>query len=462
MQYLSINDFVFVPFWLAIILVIARIYRNRMIATNPEYKYYLPGLYAKLFGGFGLIMVYTLYYPGGDTVQYFNDAVVIAKLLFYNPSNFFHIMTHPHSPSVYYYFNSETGYPCYYRDANAFFVCKLAFFIVMFSFKSIIAANLILASISFIGVWKLYKVFVYEFPQLKKQLAIAVFFMPSVFFWGSGLLKDTFTFSAMGFFTYSFYMVFIRRKKIMWNIITLILSSFVIVSIKPYILVGLLPGILIWIIHNLLLKIKGSIARTAALPVLITIVLVFGFAFLKMLESSLNDYSINNVLEKAVVTQQDLKKDYYKGNSFDIGDFDPTVSSMLLKVPAAINASLFRPFILEANNLVMFISSLENLFILLFTLRVLFMTRIFGFFKSILSSHLLTFAFIFSMFFAFSVGISTSNFGSLVRYKIPVIPFYVACLFIVQYKARVALEIKRKRNEEILTKQVKGVQLAQT
>ena len=39
----------------------------------------------------------------------------------------------------------------------------------------------------------------------------------------------------------------------------------------------------------------------------------------------------------------------------------------------------------------------------------------------------------FSLFLAFAIGISTSNFGSLVRYKIPVMPFYIASLFIINY-----------------------------
>ena len=440
------------------IFIVARIYRNRMIINHPEYKYYLPGLSAKLFGGFGLIMVYTLYYPGGDTVQYYSDAVAINKLLFYNPELYLKLMTNPHDTSVFYYFNTDTGFPCYWRDSHAFFVSKLSSFIVLFSFKSIIVANLLSGAISFVGVWKLFKVFLSEFPSIDKQLATAVFFIPSVFFWGSGLLKDTFTFSSMGFFTYSFYMIFIKRRKVPWNVVVLIVSSFIIISIKPYILIGLLPGVFIWIIHNLIFRIKGSIARTAVLPILVSVTLVFGYFFLKMMEGSLDDYALDNILTKAVVTQQDLKRDYYQGNSFDIGDFDANIGSMLMKAPAAINAALFRPFILEANNLVMLLSSLENLVILLFTIKVLFKSRVFGFFKIVFANHLLTFAFIFSIFFAFSVGISTSNFGSLVRYKIPVIPFYIACLYIVQYKVDLGREERKKLKFEV-NEQTKGITL---
>ena len=40
--------------------------------------------------------------------------------------------------------------------------------------------------------------------------------------------------------------------------------------------------------------------------------------------------------------------------------------------------------------------------------------------------------FVFSLIFAISVGISSGNFGTLVRYKIPLMPFYLAGLYIMQ------------------------------
>jgi len=81
----------------------------------------------------------------------------------------------------------------------------------------------------------------------------------------------------------------------------------------------------------------------------------------------------------------------------------------------------------------MLVSALENTFILLLTLRTLIRIRIVGVFKYFLRHSLLTYSLIFTFFFAFSVGFSTSNFGSLVRYKIPIIPFFVCSLYIIDY-----------------------------
>ncbi|MFT6828639.1 MAG: hypothetical protein ACI9GZ_003758, partial [Bacteroidia bacterium] len=40
----------------------------------------------------------------------------------------------------------------------------------------------------------------------------------------------------------------------------------------------------------------------------------------------------------------------------------------------------------------------------------------------------LVFCLIFSILFAFAVGVSTANFGTLMRYKIPMMPFFLILL----------------------------------
>ena len=459
MQFYSMADFLFGPIALLIIIFLARVYAKRKMENNPMFKYFLPGLSIKLFGAFGLCIVYTLYYGGGDTIQYYHDGVCLVKLLFYNPPAFYRIITHAHDPSNIEFFSTDTGYPTYIRDKETWFVVKLSFIFVLFGFGSIIATNFLVATFSFMGVWRLFKVFNNEFPEIQKQLALTIFFIPSVFFWGSGLLKDSFTFAGTGYFVYGYYMAFIKKEKILGNLIVAILAALVILSIKPYIFVGLMPGTIFWSVHKIISQIKGKIAKIATIPLFLLLGAVFGYILLTLLQDQLSAYSIEKILMKSVVTQQDLKMEYYHGNSFNIGDFEPTIPSMLQKFPQALSATLFRPFLLEANNIVMFLSSIENLLILIFTIRVLIMVRVFGIFRFFLRHHLLTFCLIFSIFFGFAVGISTSNFGSLVRYKIPCIPFFVASLFIIQHlKQKEIDEEKRKTHEELNPKELLKIQ----
>ena len=68
--------------------------------------------------------------------------------------------------------------------------------------------------------------------------------------------------------------------------------------------------------------------------------------------------------------------------------------------------------------------------------------RVYNFFPPDVQASCLVFSVFFSLFFSFSVGLTTSNFGSLVRYKIPAIPFYVASLFIIHYTYKKDIEKK--------------------
>jgi hypothetical protein len=299
-------------------------------------------------------------------------------------------------------------------------------------------------------------VFADTFPKIYKQLAIPLLFIPSAAFWGSGILKDTFTFSAIGWFVYAFYCAFITKENVKKNILILLLSAWIIISIKPYIFIALLPGALIWFNFVRLKNIKSKFLRVLAMPFLLVVLGGGGVFIMSQLGSSLDKYSsVDKALETAVVTQKDLKRIEYKGASFDIGDFDPSLAGIASKIPAAINAGLFRPFIWEARNPVMIISGIENLIFLGLTIRLFFTLGLFGFFKRIGENPLLIFSLVFALFFAFSVGLTTSNFGSLVRYKIPCEPFYLGMLYALFYLKKAETNPELFANEaEISTNEV--------
>ena len=443
---LGLTDIILAPFYAMVIIIIGRMQQKAKIETDPSYRYYLPALSLKLLGGLGVCLVYTLYYNGGDTTNFFEDAVRLNKIFFRTPEGYLYLMTHPASGIDFSLYDNETGYPIYIRDNSAFFVVKFTSIFVMLGMRSYIATTFLIAWISFFGVWKLYRMFTDAFPEIRKELAIAVFFVPSVFFWGSGILKDTITFSTIGYLVSSYGMVFIKRKKVFLNVIVLMLSCYVIIAIKAYILLGMMPGLLLWFVMAYSEKISGTMKKALIVPIFFTLVFGFGFLIINLMQASLGEYTTDNLVYKAVETQKDLKADYYQGNSFDIGEYDPTLSGILKKAPIAIFTCIFRPALIEANNIVMLVSAIENTFILYITLRMLIRVRIFGVLKYFVKNSLLTFALVFSFFFAFSVGFSTSNFGSLVRYKIPIIPFFVASVYIIDFYNS---EAKRKKTEKV-------------
>ena len=62
---------------LGLYVYFARI-KNVRIRKEPEYKYLLWGLMAKLFAGIVFSLIYFYYYQGGDSVAYFYVAVSIS------------------------------------------------------------------------------------------------------------------------------------------------------------------------------------------------------------------------------------------------------------------------------------------------------------------------------------------------------------------------------------------------
>ena len=187
MNYLSVADFIITPIFIMFVYFYARTVQKKRMDLQPEYRYYIRGLSAKIFGGIAVSLIYSLYYNGGDTTTYYTDAVCLVKLQFKNPAGFFAVMRDGLYRGNYFYFDSDTGYPTYWRDSYSFFVVRIVWLPVLLGLTSFLGATIMIAWLSFEGIWRLYKVFVYEFPMLTREMAVAVLFIPSVFFWGSGI-----------------------------------------------------------------------------------------------------------------------------------------------------------------------------------------------------------------------------------------------------------------------------------
>lgn len=428
---MDIFDILLPPFYLVLILLIGYKYSTKKSRANKVYKYFMPGLLAKIAGAVLLGLVYQFYYGGGDTINYYQTSFTLVNVLYDNPNDFFFLFFGDPGMSDYYLMNSTFSFTYWVNDPYAFFVAKCFVPILIVCGKSYMASAILVASICYLAVWRLFLVFYSEFAAQEKAFTWSILYMPSVVFWGSGLMKDSITFSATCLFVHGFYWFFARKKFRIRFIVALSLGTYLLLSIKPYILFALLPGSVLWFVTLRLHKVRSKFLRFMITPSLIFLSVSVGIYVLQSLGDSLGKYSFEKVISTASGAQQDLKQSYYAGNTFDIGDYEANVSGLLSVSHKAIFAALFRPTIFDVKNIVMFISALENTFILFFCIYLLFKLRFFKFFGIINSHPILLFSFLFSVFFAFSVGVSISNFGTLVRLKIPCIPFFLSSLVIM-------------------------------
>ncbi len=190
----------------------------------------------------------------------------------------------------------------------------------------------------------------------------------------------------------------------------------------------------IWIFVLFNKRIKSTATRAFLRPFLIAIALACGLFAANRVSSENKRYSFKAIAETSKITSSYLKSisDYTGGSSYDLGEIDPSAWGMFKKSPAAIFVSLYRPFLWESRNVNMLMAALENTFLIILTLIVLRKTGIVNIFTIIRNDSYLTFALFFSLTFAFAIGISSYNFGTLVRYKIPLLPFFISSLYIIR------------------------------
>lgn len=449
---LDIWDAILAPFWILLIILFAFIIRDFTITDTKLKKYFIHGLILKILGGVGVCLVYQLYYSGGDTVAYYKTAQYINKAFWENIYDAFYLIFRTvktkeeellFNHEIYYQYGK---YMPYYLNGSAYNVSRLAGIVSIPAFNSFLTMSVFFAAISYIGVWQFFRVFVSYFPNLHKEFAIAILYIPSVFFWGSGLLKDTITFASLGMITYNLYSIFIKRKHIVMNTILFFYCANLIIGIKAYILMAYLPLSFFWLFPDSVSKLSHPRVRFLIKPLIYIIIVAALPLSLNVLGQYSSKFSVDNVLEFAQAHQSDLKQDvYYKddgGSRFDIGYFDGSFFSFVQLFPQAIIATFFRPFIWEVKNPVMLLSAFEAIWFMYLFFSIVIKYGIKGFYKAIFTEPFIQFAFLYALLFGFFVGFTTPVFGSLVRYKIPALPFFVASLYSVQYLAS-----KQKANE---------------
>jgi hypothetical protein len=427
----ELRDLVVTPIILTLIYVVAILIRP-MVTDEQTRRYFLLGLTARIFGALAVGFIYQFYYggEGGDTFAYHTyGSRYIYNAFLDSPWKGFDLLfsNGVYKPETYDY-SKEIWY---FRDPQSFFIIRIATVLDFLTFSSYSATAILFACISFAGAWMLYSVFYKLYPHLHTALAVAVLFIPTVFFWGGGIFKDTLTLAALGAATYLLAQIFIYKKYSVLTFLSLLFCCWVVYSIKKYILLSFMPAAITWIFIRGLANIKSAALKIIVAPLVIIATITAGyFAVIKVAEDDPR-YALDKLATTAKITAYDIRywtgKD--AGSGYSLGELDGTFSSMVKLAPQAINVSLFRPYLWEVRNPLMLISAFESLVFLLLTLYVIFTAR--GSILKSLNNPDIIFCLIFSLVFAFAVGVSTYNFGTLSRYKIPLMPFYSIALVLI-------------------------------
>lgn len=151
-------------------------------------------------------------------------------------------------------------------------------------------------------------------------------------------------------------------------------------------------------------------------------------------EKYLGKYSMENITKTAEVTRGWISyASGDEGSAYDLGEAK-SAAQMFTKLPLAVNVTLFRPYLWESRKIIVLLSAIEAFVFLFLTLKVLYVVGVKKVWQTIAKDPTIQFCLIFTIIFAFAVGITSYNFGALSRYKIPCLPFYALSILLIYYK----------------------------
>src|SRR5690606_11975406 len=117
-----------------------------------------------------------------------------------------------------------------------------------------------------------------------------------------------------------------------------------------------------------------KIIRILIAPFVFTLAIGSGYyATLNAVQDN-SKYAFDTLAKTAQITAYDIRfwtgRD--AGSGYTLGELDGTWSSMVRLAPQAINVSLFRPYLWEVKNPLMFMAAVESLFLIMLTIYVVF------------------------------------------------------------------------------------------
>jgi hypothetical protein len=444
-QYLTLWDLILTPFYLLVLIFLAKQKRDKKYPRGHALrKYHLLGLYAKLGGAIFIGLVYAFYYKGGDTFNYFSHAQIINSALGDSFDKWFKLISHSsiyESPEIY----SYASQLYWYNSSAEYAVAVITAILGLFTFTTYLPTALLFAYIAFSGIWAMYRTFVQLYPKLVKLLAIVFLFIPSTVVWGSGIFKDTICMFGLGWMTHATFRLFVNKDFSFKNILLILLSFYLIAQVKMYILLGFMPALAMWLLLTYSRRIKTAATRWAVNILFIGLTIGGALFFMQRFAEELNKYSLENIAKTAKVTQNWTKfASGDEGSSYSIGEIDGSIGGLLSLFPQAVVVTFFRPFPWEARKVMVIFSALEALAFLYFTLQMVFARRSKPL-GHMIKDPTIFFCLVFAVIFGFAVGVSSGNFGALSRYKIPALPFYGAVLAIMLGEAKAPVIGKKEK-----------------
>ncbi|MCS6789808.1 MAG: hypothetical protein NZ580_02340 [Bacteroidia bacterium] len=451
------TDIALSAFYAAIlyVIIIRRMYPH-LSPNDRKIAFY--GWLLRVIGGVSIYHFYRLYYGGGDVINFISDSLSLYSSLFHAPGTtieyFFHSVIyhdfvdfHLKRPEFAYLWYSYRIGITYMNDPATATVPVLYMPFVILSMGFIHPSIVLFATLSFLVFFRFYQSLKNIYPEAGYYLAFPFIFSPSVITWISLPFKEAVVLIML---LYTLEKLIFYPKSV-WGYIAGIPTFYLTSIIKPYVIMSITPSIALSYVTRYVDKAKRNVVYYTFYWFFLVVGLIVSAYGIIYVSESQSKYSLDNILNYAQVVQYDLTRNevYYGetgGSRYDIGEFSPTLLGVLQKFPIAFFTGAFRPLLWESWKFVIFISSLEGTIFLIYILLRMTKYGLLKLFIKIFNSPFGWPFIIYSITFLFMTGLTSGNFGNLVRYRMPGLIFFYT-IIIGTYEA-MAAEARHHRSRQ--------------
>jgi len=381
----------------------------------------------KIGCGILLWIIYTYYYTDrntSDIFKFYDDAKYIYHALPEHPLHYLQMVLGINADAEQlkpYYSQMHNWYRPWEgaRFHDNKLIIQFNALVYLFSFGYYNVHTVFMCFLSLIGLTGIYKTFSPLVPDKRKELAATIFLVPSVLFWASGVLKEGIIIFALGMIIYHINKCLYGNVNRLRHFLFFLLSALLLFLAKMYVFVAIVPVI----VSLVIVKLTGNKF----------IFLKFTGVHLLFFLIAVNLYRLNTEWDIMLFLHQkqmgfiQTAITERAGSYITIDYLKPNVISLFKNTPQAIFNSIFRPHLFESRSLFIIISALENLF-----LSILLITTIIFFKKP--EKEVLPWLYACAFFvvvLSLLIGLLTPILGSIVRYRVPIVPFFTISLIVL-------------------------------
>jgi hypothetical protein len=392
----------------------------------------------RLVAGISLGLVYIYYYAAGDTWQFFEDAKKFSALAREDLFSYLKAL----------FDFSENQFvigELVNRDLRSVFFIKIISVFCLLSLDNYWVCSAYFSLLAFISSWGLHRKIVSIYPDSQTASALGFLLFPSVIFWSSGLEKESMALCGIYFLTILFLTLMSSKKPSKLFCILIVPVGFVIWSLKYYWAVVFFISISTALLMRLLLF-KFPLIKKFSTVVWIILFLGIGV----VLSFTHPNFYLSRFLEVIVSNNGEFEAISDPGNLIHYYQFEQSWTSIMINSPWALISGLFRPQIGEGQGLLGWAASIENFFLLvLFVGALLNFKKGFAFSQLVILSAALSYCIVLCVFLA----LSTPNFGTLSRYRVGFLPFFV---FVTAYRNPIVVWLSIKLNQPLTSISIFG------